>query len=99
MISEIAPATHPATPVEQLLPAVYHDFLDVFSKEEADTLPTHRPSDHHIVLEGDVKLGYCLLYNISQEELELVKAYLEEYLYKGFIKASSSPFALLVLFA
>lgn len=29
-----------------LLPKRYHEFLDVFSKREADTLPIHRPYDH-----------------------------------------------------
>ena len=35
---------------------------------------------------------------MSREELALVKEYVKEHLSKGFIKASQSPFASLVLF-
>ena len=32
----------------KLLPKEYHDFLDVFSQEAADTLPPYRSSDYKI---------------------------------------------------
>jgi formylmethanofuran dehydrogenase subunit E len=83
---------------KELLPVEYHDFLDVFSKEKSDELPPHRSCDHHIVLEGDRKPGHAPLYNMSQEELAAIKKYLEENLSKGFIQASTAPYASLVLF-
>ena len=33
----------------------------------ADTLPSHGPLDHHITLEGDVKLGYSPLYKCHKK--------------------------------
>jgi hypothetical protein len=80
------------------LPREFHSFLDVFSKQAADTLPPHRLYDHHITLEGEVKPGYAPLYNMSQEELNQVRIYLEENLSKGFITTSTAPFASPVLF-
>jgi len=48
-----------------ILPKEFYEYLNVFSKATVDTLPSHRPLDHHITLEGDVKLGYSPLYNMS----------------------------------
>lgn len=95
---EIEKQKTPEVDSKDLLPKEYHHLIDVFSKKKADELPEHRASDHHIVLEGDIKPGYCPLYNMSREELDLVKNYLEEHLAKGFIQASGSPFASPVLF-
>ena len=39
------------------------------------------------------------LYSMSQDELKVLKKYLEEHLSKGFIRASSSPAASPVIFA
>ncbi|MBW0495880.1 hypothetical protein O181_035595 [Austropuccinia psidii MF-1] len=38
--------------VMKVVPSVYHQYLDVFSKVKADKLPPHRACDHHIELEG-----------------------------------------------
>ena len=35
------------------LPKEYHQFLDVFSRQEADTLPVHWSYDHKILLEDE----------------------------------------------
>jgi transposase InsO family protein len=82
-----------------LVPPEYHDFLDVFSKQEADKLPPHREGhDHRIELEGKAGHGYAPLYRMSDGELLLVKQYLEEHLQKGFIKPSSSSYSSPILF-
>src|SRR5258708_2395098 len=86
--------TDPATK----LPSELHDLLDVFSRTEADKLPERRQYDHRIELEPDKKPGYGPLYNMSREELLVLKKYLEENLTKGFIRASKSPVASPVLF-
>lgn len=79
--------TDPAT----RLPPKYHDFLDVFSKDLANELPPHRKSDHKIPLHPGTTPGYGPLYNMSREELQVLKKYLDEHLEKGFIRPSSSP--------
>jgi hypothetical protein len=82
------------------LPKQFASFADVFSKAASDELPPHRPGvDHNIVLEQDYTLSPSPLYSMSLEQLEMVKAYLEEHLQKGFIVPSDAPFASPVLFA
>ena len=83
----------------KLLPE-YHEFLDVFSRKEADRLPPHRLYDHRIELlpgkeEGH---GFGPLYGMSRGELLVLKKYLEENLSKGFIRASRSPVASPIIF-
>jgi hypothetical protein len=79
----------------------YHDFLNVFFKEKADILSSHRKHDHRIELEKDHEFdhGYAPLYNLSEGELLLVKKYLKEHLDKGFIESSTASYASLILFA
>ena len=82
-----------------LLPAQYHKFLDVFSKDNADKLPPLRPGvDHKIKIEPGTQAPSGPLYSISREELEVLKKYLTENLNKSFIRASSSPATAPVLF-
>jgi len=40
------------------IPAQYQEFVQVFSKEKAETLPQHRLIDHAINLERDQKLTW-----------------------------------------
>jgi len=91
---KITSSVDPAT----LLPPEYHDFLDVFSRELADTLPERRPYDHKIQLQKGKTPTFGPLYDMSQDELRVLKKYLEDNLAKGFIQASSSPAASSVLF-
>ena len=82
-----------------LLPAQYHKFLDVFSKDNTDKLPPLRPGvDYKIKMEPGTLAPSGPLYSMSREELEVLKKYLTENLNKGFIQASSSPAAAPVLF-
>ena len=80
------------------MPKEYSEFKDTFSKAASDKLPPHRPYDHKITLERENDLGYSPLYKMTTAELEATKQYLLENLYKGFIKLSQVPHAILVLF-
>lgn len=86
------------------LPLHYHEFLDAFSREEADQLPPHRPGiDHEIPIqkndEGQEKtLPWGPLYSMSKEELLVLRKTLTELLDKNFIRVSSSPASAPVLF-
>lgn len=84
--------------LKERVPADYHDFLKVFSKHESDKLPTHSTYDHRIEIPLDAQLRTSPIYNMSTEELLVVKEYLIDNLKKGFIEASNSPFAAPVLF-
>ena len=64
--------------VYEKLPQPYQSYAGCFSKATSDTLPPHREGvDHDIILEGSSSdLAPSPLYNMSLEQLELVKAYL-----------------------
>jgi len=84
--------------------AQYHEFLDIFDRREADRLPPLRGPhvDHRIeLIERDEKGNKVEppLYNMSREELLLLRKTLLEYLDKGFIRVSHSSAAAPVLFA
>jgi hypothetical protein len=84
---------------ESPIPAQYQDFVEVFSKVKAETLPLHRPTDHAINLEPGNKLPYGRIYNLSEFELKMLKPYIETNLASSFVQRSSSPAAALILFA
>ena len=81
------------------LPTKYHDFVNVFFWADSDIPPAHRPYDHKIPLMEEKTPPWDSLYSMSQDELKVLKKYLEENLGKGFIRASSSPAMSPVLFA
>ncbi len=75
------------TDSKSIISQEYHDFLNVFFKKKVDILSSHRKHDHRIELEKDHESDheYAFLYNLSEEELQLVKKYLKEHLNKDFI--------------
>jgi hypothetical protein len=82
-----------------LISLEYHDFLNVFFKQEADKLLSHREAhDHRIELKEKIDYKYASLYRMSDEELLLIKQYLKKHLQKNFIKFSSSSYSFSILF-
>jgi len=77
----------------------YKDYVDVFSKDRAETLAQHQPIDHTIDLERAFNLPYGQIYNLSEVESKTLKAYIETNLANVFIQQSSSPAAAPILFA
>jgi len=73
--------------------------VEIFSKVKSETLPPHRPTDHAIDLEPGYKLPYGRIYNLSESELKMLKAYIETNVASGFIQRSSSPAAAPTQFA
>jgi hypothetical protein len=73
--------------------------VEVFRKKMAETLPPDRQIDHAIDLEPDYKLPCGPIYNLSEFELKMLKAYIETNLANGFIQRSSSTVAAPILFA
>ena len=60
--------------LREVLPKVYHEFLDVFSKKKSDLLPPHRKGDHQIVLEEGKQPDWLLrLYRMTQEEMDEIR--------------------------
>jgi hypothetical protein len=79
----------------------YRDFLNVFFKKKTNILSSHRKHDHRIKLEKDhqSRHEYASLYNLSEDELLLIKKYLNEHLDKEFIESSTASYVSLILFA
>jgi len=101
---EKALARKPATDPKAKLPDWCLDFLDLFDPEQAEQLPPLRGpgADHHIELEKvDGKtptVPWGPLYNMSRDELLVLRKTLTDLLDKGFIRVSNSPAAAPVLF-
>ena len=80
------------------LPKEYHDYADVFSKSDSEKLPQHRPYDIGIDLVEGSKPKWGPLYHMSNEEMAILKDYIDDNLKKGYIRTSSSPMGAPVLF-
>ena len=80
-------------PLEKL-PKWLHDYLDVFSKDQADKLPEHTDHDHEINIESNGKpIPFKRPYGATREELEVSKKYVDDHLAKGFVRPSTSSAA------
>jgi hypothetical protein len=80
-----------------LLDSIYKQFKDIFSPKLANELPLRREGvDYYIDVKGN-KLPRLRIYRLTRQETEAVKAYIDKIIGKGFIKPSTSLYALLVL--
>lgn len=93
-----------ATPIKEdcksgvELPVQYEDFTDVFEKKKADVLPDHRPYDCAIDLQNGAQPPFGPIYNLSKNELDELRKYIDENLKKNFIRHSKSPAGAPILF-
>ncbi len=64
-------------------------------------MSSHRKHDHRIKFEKNHKSNheYAFLYNLSEDELLLIKKYLKKHLNKDFIESSTASYASSILFA
>ncbi|MBW0549530.1 hypothetical protein O181_089245 [Austropuccinia psidii MF-1] len=83
--------------VIKVVPSVYHQYLDVLSKVKAEKLPPHRACDHHIELEGSPP-PVGVIYSLSNQESDTLRAYISQNVEKGFIRPSSSSAGAPILF-
>ena len=91
-----APFQSPFPPHPDLytkVPAAYHDYLDVFSEQGANTLPPHRKYDLEIPLKPGTTPPWGHIYPMSVPELTTIKEYVKGYLENGFIRHSKSEAA------
>jgi hypothetical protein len=61
---------------KSVISSEYHDFLNVFFKKKANILSSHKKHDHRIEIETKKSYEYAFLYNMSENELLLIKKYL-----------------------
>ena len=94
----------PKINAKTIVPEHYWDYLNVFDEEEANQLPPIRGLgiNHQVeLLEKEKKkqtVPWGPLYNMSKDELFVLRKTLTEYLDKSFIRVSNSPAAALVFF-
>lgn len=82
----------------QKIPPEYSRYLPMFEEDIAKLLPPYRPKDLKIELREGAQAPFGSLYNMSIEELKILKAYISENLSRGFIQVSSSSAVSSVLF-
>ena len=78
---------------EQIVPELYHDYLDVFNEDKADRFPKSRPWDHKIELKEGFESKSFKMYNLTPEEQKELDQWTKENLDKGYIRPSQSPMA------
>ena len=83
---------------EEIVPAHYHNFKTVFSKESFDELPVRKPWDHAIELKPGSEPHRCKIYPLSPNEQAELDTFLDENLKTGRIRPSKSPMASPVFF-
>ena len=80
------------------IPAVYSKYYSMFEENMAKHLPPHRVMDLKIELKEGAQAPFGPLYNMSMDELKVLKGYISENLDRGLICVSSSSAASPVLF-
>jgi hypothetical protein len=90
--------------IKAILPRQYQHQLAVFDQTQAAKLPPHRPDvDHSIELikenGKEPEIPWGPLYNMSRDELLVLRKELTSLLDRGFIRVSNSSAAAPVLFA
>ena len=93
----VHPNTVPAVDLSNV-PEEYHEFVDVFSKKKADTLPSHCSYDLKIELEEGASPPPRHMYSLSPMELEALQVFIDENLSNSFIRPSNSPHGAPILF-
>ncbi|MBW0504835.1 hypothetical protein O181_044550 [Austropuccinia psidii MF-1] len=81
----------------KVVPSSYHHYMDIFSKVKAERLPPHCTCNHNIELEGSLP-PVGVIYYLSNQDSDRLRAYISENVDKGFIWPSSSSKGAPVLF-
>ncbi|MBW0556652.1 hypothetical protein O181_096367 [Austropuccinia psidii MF-1] len=73
----------------KVVPSAYHQYFDIFSKVKAEEPPPHHTCDHHIMLEGSLP-PVGVIYSLSNQDSDKLRAYISENVEKGFMQPRSS---------
>ncbi len=83
-LATAANAEKPKKTFEEMVPAHYNSFRDLFSKENFDELPKRKPWDHTIELIPNAKSTLdCKVYLLNRNEQEQLNKFLNENLESG----------------
>ncbi|KAI0995579.1 hypothetical protein K3495_g12600 [Podosphaera aphanis] len=100
-VEDIRKALEPKEYIDQAvrLAQHYHQHSKALDVKSAEILPPRRPCDHQVNLKPGTVPPSGPLYNMSVDELRVLRIWLNDNLRKGFIRPSTSPTASPVLFA
>src|SRR5258708_7098281 len=85
-------------PLKDMVPAQYHNFRDIFSKEAFNELPPQKVWDHTIDLSPGTELPRSWTFPLSPTEQKELDDFLWENLANGHIHPSKSPMGAPVFF-
>ena len=86
--------------IQKKLPIKYKKYKNIFLKTILDILPPYQEKvNYNIILKEDNTLSPNPLYNISLDQLEIVKNYLKNHFNKNFIIHNDVLYASPILFA
>jgi hypothetical protein len=91
-------ASNAMTKPEPKIPEYLIKFKDVFSEEAIRLLPDNTLYNYLINLVPGIDPPHKLIYSLSENELKVLKEYIEKALARGWIRESKSPAGALVLF-
>ena len=77
--------------IQVTLPEEYTKYAEVFSEEVSQRMPPSRPYDHPILLNKTFVLKIGKVYPLSTDEQKATDNFIEENLWTGKIRPSSSP--------
>jgi hypothetical protein len=76
---------------ESYIPKEYDKFQELFQTKEKPLLPEYGPYDHEIPILPGKEPKYMPLYQLSEKESAVLRAYINDNLKKGYIRHSNSP--------
>jgi transposase InsO family protein len=76
---------------ESCIPKEYDEFQELFQIKEKPPLPDYGPHDHEIPILPGKEPKYMPIYQLSEKESAVLRAYIDDNLKKGYIRHSSSP--------
>ena len=81
------------------IPDEYKSYEELFrDNKTATALPQHKPWDHEIKLQEGKTPTFRPIYGLLEQELTVLREYLDENLKKGFIRRSELPTGHPILF-
>jgi len=78
---------------EERIPKEYHEYLDIFNENYAKRFPKRRTWDHRIDMKAGFEPKAFKNYNLTPEEQEQQREFIQENLKLGYIRPSKSPMA------
>ena len=77
--------------LRKLVPQRFWKYKKVFGKRKSERMPVQKAWDHAIELKEGFTQKKGKVYSLSREEREEVQAFMEDQLWKGYIRPSKSP--------